>query len=160
MLPPPPFRLATDADGPAIARVIAGVFADYPDCPFVPKEFPELAAPATHYARLGGALFVAEHEGAVLGCFGLKPSPAPATVELVKVYLAKPVRGRGWAAAMLDHAAALARARGATRLELFSDTRFAEGHRFYERHGFRRLPALRFLADAGRSWEYHYERDL
>ena len=47
----PAIRVAYDEDGPNLSRLIAGVFSEYENCPFVPKEFPELGAPASHYAR-------------------------------------------------------------------------------------------------------------
>jgi putative acetyltransferase len=39
-----PIRPAVDSDGPALAALIEGVFAEYDGCPFVRAEFPGLAA--------------------------------------------------------------------------------------------------------------------
>jgi putative acetyltransferase len=47
---------------------------------------------------------------------------------------------------------------GLPDLVLWSDTRFARAHRFYERLGFERVPVVRYLADVSASWEYRYER--
>jgi len=44
------------------------------------------------------------------------------------------------------------------REELWSDTRFAEGHRFYERRGFTRGAVTRQLFDLSNSTEYHFEK--
>jgi len=163
MPPPSPVvtvRSARDADGAAIAALLRKVFADYPTCIFLDEEFPELAAPAGHYAAKGGALWVVEASGTVRGSLAIHESPAPGTYELAKVYLARDLRGRGVARTLLDTAIGFARARGGTRLELFTDTRFVDGHRFYERNGFRRLPGERWLGTVDRTWEYHYERWL
>ena len=57
----PLIRNAVDADGDSIARLIASVFDEYDGCPFVSDDFPELAAPASHYERRSGRLLVAGH---------------------------------------------------------------------------------------------------
>jgi putative acetyltransferase len=154
-------RAATDADGPALAWLIAQVFSEYPGCQFLIDEFPELARPASHYAAKGGRLDVVEDDGGtIVGSFATFLSGAPGTIELGKVYLAKAYRGRGIALELLTRAIAEARQRGITRIELFTDTRFFDGHRFYERHGFERRPAERYIADASDTWEYHYDLSL
>lgn len=153
----PSIRVATDADGAPIARLIAEVFAAYENCPFVPEEFPELAAPASHFAAKGGALWVAvDPDGRVIGSLGVAATHRDDTCELFKVYLERGWRGRGLAGAMLERAWSFARSRGATRLTLWSDTRFVEGHRFYRRQGFRRLPGIRALHDAAATLEYPF----
>jgi putative acetyltransferase len=157
----PLLRPATDADGPAVGRVIAGCFAEYEGCLFLAEEFPELARPASHYAALGGRLWVTEDPGiGVVGSLAVFPTSDPRMHEIVKVYLAAPARGRGIAARMLETGVASARAAGAAAIRLWTDTRFADAHRFYARHGFRRLPAIRFIGDASRSWEFQYLKPL
>lgn len=155
---PASIRLANDADGPAIARLVASVFAEYPGCLFVPEEMPEFSAVATHYQTKGGTIWVAESEARVVGSFAIMASRAPATFELSKVYLDRTARGLGIAGRLFGEALGFAKARAASRLELFTDTKFLDGHRFYERLGFRRLPGERFLGDASDTWEFHYER--
>lgn len=165
--PPPPgaelrLRPARDDDGGAIGALIAGVFADYPGCVFEPAEFPELTAPATAFAAGGGRLWVIEDpaRSGVAGSFGILQSPEPGIFTLHKVYLAAELRGRGLAGRLLAEATAFARAAGGTELRLWTDTRFAAGHRFYEKNGFVRAPLVRFLADASDSWEFAYRRPL
>jgi putative acetyltransferase len=158
--PAPLIREATDADGPALAALIAGIFVDYPGCPFVPDEFPELAAPAGHYRGRGGVLWVAEADGAVVGSLAAAPSWRAGETELFKVYLARAWRGRGLAQALLDRALAFSRDKGACRIGLWSDTRFVEGHRFYRRNGFLQKPGTRALHDAGQTLEWRFERNL
>ncbi len=153
-------RRARDGDGPGIARLIAGVFAEYPGCYYVEAEFPELAHPATHYAARAGALWVVEEDGALVGSFAVAATTDPAVFEIAKVYLAAPVRGRGLAKALLGLALEHARAQNARAVRLWTDTRFVDAHRFYEVNGFTRVPGVRFLGDQSSSWEFPYARAL
>ncbi|MHB2167182.1 N-acetyltransferase family protein [Alsobacter sp. R-9] len=153
-------RTAVDADGPGIRALIAGVFAEYEDCPFVDAEFPELAAPATHFAAHDGALWVVTEGDRVIGSLAVARTVRPDVFELFKVYLAAGMRGRGLAATLLGLAEDHARARGGHRLVLWSDTRFTAGHRFYQRHGFERFPGTRALHDAARSLEFGFSRAI
>ena len=154
------FRPASDTDGPSLARVIATVFADYPNCHFVPDEFPELDAPATHYASRGGRLWVASDGDRVIGSCAIARTADRTVYELFKVYLLPQARGGGLARAMLAEATAFAQAGGGRRLRLWTDTRFAEGHRFYERNGFVRMPGSRAVPDASDTWEFAYTREI
>jgi putative acetyltransferase len=154
-------RPARDSDGPAVANLIAAVFGEYEGCPFVAAEFPELAAPASHYAGRGGAMWVAEDDaGAVIGSFALFRVDRTDVFEIGKVYVARPARGTGLALRLWETALDAARARGARTLRLWTDTRFLAGHRFYEKLGFERQPVVRYLADATRAWEYCYRKSL
>lgn len=154
-------REAVDADGPAVAALISSVFDEYPGCPFVPAEFPELEAPASHYRRLGGCLFVlVDGADTLLGSTAIAPVPGDGRFELFKVYLADGLRGGGHAGRLFDTAVAFAAREGATGLRLWTDTRFARGHRFYEKLGFTRQSVVRYLADATEAWEYAYVRAL
>jgi putative acetyltransferase len=157
----PTLRPGRDGDGPALATLIASVFGEYEGCPFVPEEFPELAAPATHFARRDGALWVAQDgDGRVVGSLAVAVTHRPDTAELFKVYVAADHRGNGLARDMLERGVGLARERGARRLVLWSDTRFLSGHRFYARNGFRRVPGIRALHDAAATLEFGFERIL
>ena len=156
----PRIRPGTDADGAACARLIEEVFAEYPGCLFIAAEFPELAGLASHFADRGGRLWVAEDGGAIVGCVGVDTAPLTDGMEVHKLYVARAARGRGLASALYALAEAFARDRGAGFMELWSDTRFLDAHRFYDRHGFTRLPGRRALDDASRSYEFHYRKRL
>jgi len=158
--PPLSFRPASDADGPALAALIAACFAEYPGCLFEAAEFPELKAPARHYEARGGLLWVVYDYHLLVGALAVVPVPAQQAAELSKVYLAADHRGRGVAQHLLQQAEAFALRAGARRLVLWSDTRFTRAHRFYEKQGFARVPVARYLADVSRTWEYRYERPL
>lgn len=153
-------RPARDADGAAIATMIERVFAEYEGCLFIPAEFPELAAPASHYQSKGGVLWVAEREGNIVGSIAIFANKAPDIYEIGKLYVAVELRGSGLAARLLTLVADAARQRGARQIILFSDTRFTRGHAFYEKHGFLRLPGVRLLHDISRSLEFPFRRLL
>jgi putative acetyltransferase len=153
-------RPATDSDGPALARLIATIFAEYPGCLFIDAEFPELAAPASHYAGHGGTLMVAERDGQVIGSLAVVMTEVAGLAELFKVYVAAEARGSGLAHRLFEAGLVHAKARDANALILWTDTRFERGHAFYEKLGFRREPVMRYLADESASWEYCFRRPL
>ena len=157
---PVTIRLGTDADGAACGDLIREVFAEYPGCLFLPSEFPELRALATHFAERRGQLWVAEDRGALVGCLGFDEAPFTDGIELHKLYVARSARGRGLAGRLYALAEDFARERGSTFIELWTDTRFVDAHRFYERRGFSRLPGRRALDDASDSYELHYRKRL
>lgn len=158
---PPQIRPVENRDGPDLARLIARIFSDYPNSPFVEAEFPELTAPRDHYvAKKRGAMWVVEVDGVVVGSLAVCPTDRADTQEIYKVYLAHALRGSGLAQALLARAVAVARAAGATRIRLWTDTRFQAGHRFYEKAGFARKPVVRFLPDSTNAWEYCYVATL
>lgn len=155
-------REGEDGDGPALARLIAGIFAEYEGCLFDPREFPEFAAVATHYARAGGKIWVAEARGPglVIACAAVMRTTLPARHELSKVYVHRDWRGSGLARALVRQAVDFACRAGARDLELFTDTRFNLAHPFYRKLGFRQIAGERYLADVSRSWEYHFHKNL
>ncbi|WP_319531003.1 GNAT family N-acetyltransferase [uncultured Cohaesibacter sp.] len=152
-------RPAKDDDGPAIKTLIAGIFADYDNCLFVEDEFPELAHPQSYYAAMGGEMWVAEEAGEIVGCLGVGETTVEGLFELFKVYVAKNARGQGLAWSMFNLALDLIDERGGDSIRLWTDTKFAEGHAFYEKIGFERVPVVRFLGDASDTWEYCYRLD-
>lgn len=156
----PIIRPAVDADGKGIALLIAAVFGEYDGCPFVIAEFPELAAPASHYERRGGRLFVAEDKGTIVGSFAVSSPDGDGVFEINKVYLDQSQRGSGLAQRLYASAIEEVRRRRGRTLKLWTDTRFLSGHRFYEKLGFVRQPVIRFLADATDGWEFAYRLDL
>ena len=86
-------------------------------------------------------LFVAEDDGSVVGTFQLTFIPnltgrgaLRVKIESVKVSSAR--RSQGIGAAMMAHAESVARDRGARLLELTSNAKRLDAHRFYERIGY------------------------
>ena len=148
-------RPATDGDAAGVITLIAAIFDEYPGCVLdVDAEEPELRAPASRFERF----WVAEQDGAVVGCIALATHPDH--VELKKLYVGRAARGQGLGRRLIDLVEAHARAVASPRIELWSDTRFETAHAVYERLGYVRQPATRDLHDLSNTTEYHYVRDL
>ena len=152
-------RSATDEDGPAIGKLIASVFADYENCHFVDEEYSELEHPSSYYAAMGGQIWVAEQDGEIVGSLAVAESLTPGLFELHTVYVSRKARGQGLAWSMFNLATDLVDERKGHAIRLWSDTRFLEGHAFYERVGFKKVPVERFLGDVSDSWEFSYRLD-
>lgn len=153
----PVVRDARDCDGAGMSRLIAACFAEYPGCIFDLVEFPELAAPATHFADRGGRLWVAvSSDDQVAGCIAATPLQGGQVVELTKMYVAPPWRGAGLAQALYGRLRTFADETGADEIMLWSDVLFTRAHAFYERLGFVRQAETRLLADLSRTREYQF----
>jgi GNAT superfamily N-acetyltransferase len=151
-------RPGRDDDAPGFIALIAACWAEYPGCVFdLDGEVPELRALATYCARKAGALWVAEASVGVVGMVYAAPGGDGAW-EVGKMYVDRCFRGLGLARDLLETAEAHARAQGAVRLELWSDTRFERAHAFYEKAGYVRRGAIRTLDDQSNSIEFHYEK--
>lgn len=159
----PLIRPAGADDTAGLLALIAAAWGEYPGLVFRLEDVPELRAPAAHCVARGGALWIAEESGRVVGSAAALPHPPGAREiaqiwEIAKMYVAPGWRGRGLAARLLEIAESHAIARGAEHLVLWSDTRFATAHRFYERHHYLRRAPMRVLADSCRSLEFPFAR--
>jgi putative acetyltransferase len=159
-----PYRLraATDADSPEVIAHIARIWAEYPGCVMDLAEESDLESVATSYTASGGSIWLAEDaSGALAATVAIVPcEAAPGGMQLGRLYVAKSARRGGLASKLLAFAESSARARGATFMELWTDTRFTEAHEFYEARGYVRLPGERALRDASDSYEFHYRKVL
>jgi GNAT superfamily N-acetyltransferase len=153
-------REARDGDSAALIELIGACYAEYPGCVLdVEGEEPWLRAPATAYAGWQGRLWVAERAGEVVGSGGFRPR-APGVGGVHHLYVARRARRQGLATILLDLVETEARRRGAGRIDLWSDTRFTDAHRFYRRLGYLRSPDTRELGDLSHSVEYHFLKAL
>lgn len=149
-----------DDDSAALIELIATCWADYPGCVMdVDGEEPWLRAPARSYAEWQGRFWVVEIDGSVVACGGLRPK-SDSTIELKSLYVAKPARRRGIAHGLVEVIEDEARSRGARGIELWSDTRFADGHAFYRKHGYVHTGRTRELHDLSNSVEYEFFKEL
>ncbi len=154
-------RDARDDDAEALIAMIGACYGEHPGCILdVDGESPELRAIASHFARLGGRFWVAGENGRLVGSAGVAPGAEPNTMELHRLYVDRSQRRRGLATRLVVLIEDEARERGATRLDLFTDTRFTAAHRLYERLGFVRAPGTRTLDDRSRSVEYRFFKVL
>ncbi len=154
------FRDARDEDAQGLISLIGGVFAEYPGCVLdVDGELPELRVIATHFRSKGGRFWVAQRRGEVIGCIGLSPRPNRG-IELHKLYVRKDVRRQGIGTRLCEFVESSAKERGASHLELWTDTRFETAHQVYEKRGYVRGPSTRELHDKSATVEYYYRKDL
>ncbi|MGD9893871.1 MAG: GNAT family N-acetyltransferase [Dehalococcoidia bacterium] len=154
-------RDARDDDSWDLIGLIAACWAEYPGCILdVHMEEPWLLAPATAYAEQGGRLWVAEMDRRVVASVALRPAAEPGGVALKSLYVARAARRRGLGERLVALVEAEARGRGASFIELWTDTRFVDAHRLYERRGYVRGPHTRELHDLSKSVEYFYRRDM
>ncbi len=136
-------RPAEAGDLPAILRLLAddplgknrettvkaGVEAPYQ------AAFAAIAADPNH------EMVMAELDGRVVGCFQLSFIPGLSRrgawrAQIESVRIDSGLRGRGAGQAMMEWAIAQARARGCALVQLTTDKRRPDAHRFYARLGF------------------------
>ena len=153
-------RAGQDGDASAIIALITSCWEEYPGVLMdVDGENPELRALASYFSEAGGALWVAWDNGALIGMVAARPSKGT-DWELCRMYVAQTARGTGLADDLVRTAEDFARARGAARMHLWSDTRFDRAHRFYERCGYVRVGGIRPLLDICNTLEFGYAKPL
>lgn len=152
-------RDGRDSDSDHLIALIRGIYAEYPGCVLdVDSEEPHLRRPASAFDAWGGQLWVAESAGRVVGCVGYADHGQ--AIQLKHLYVAPTARRSGLGSRLVGLAEAAARSRGRGQVELWTDTRFTDAHRLYERLGYVRCPGTRELLDLSRSVEYHYRKLL
>jgi GNAT superfamily N-acetyltransferase len=96
--------------------------------------------------------------GDIVGCIALKfNAEGP---YLSRVYLRREVRGLGlgrWMSAQMLH---IARKQGFLRIHLWTDTRFEDAHRMYQKLGFTFTGDIRSLHDINNTFEWKMEASL
>jgi GNAT superfamily N-acetyltransferase len=153
-------RPGLDTDAAGFIALIRACWSLYPGCVLdVDGEEPQLRALGSYYAGLGGAVWVAERGGFVAGMVATRPLGDGAW-EVCKVYASPEMHGGGLGHALLDTAEAHAIAAGASRLALWSDTRFDRAHRFYEKRSYVRSGPIRVLHDISNSLEFAYGKPV
>ncbi len=145
-------RPGVDADGPGFVALINRCWRDYDAVADVEAEVPEVHALASYYAAAGGALWVA---GAVDGMVAVRPDVGG--WEICRVYVHPDRHGSGLGHRLMNVAEAHSAVAGATRLFLWSDTRFVRAHRFYEKRGYER-GEHRVVRDVTDYEEWRFER--
>jgi GNAT superfamily N-acetyltransferase len=150
---------ATEPDIRGVIRLIGRVFDEYGFVFDPALELPDLFQFARHYAPPRGAFWVIRQGDAVAGSVGVARL-ADGTAELHRLYLDAELRGRGFGRALVETVLSWCRAEGIRHLVLWSDTRFADAHRLYERIGFRRTGERELPGDINQTREHRYERDV
>jgi len=157
----PLIRPVADSDRQDLFGLIAICYADYPGCFVDPHDdLPDLRAPSISYARTGGAFWAVEDErGRVCACVAVD-FPETGTAELHRLYVRPDQRGQGLGSRLVHQAEMHARSKGASRIVLWSDTRFVTAHRLYKRLGYVQAERQRQLTDISRSVEYGFKKGL
>jgi predicted GNAT family N-acyltransferase len=153
----PVIRPVEDTDSAALIELIGTAWAEYPGCVLdIDGEEPWLREPASYYARTGGRMWVAELAGDVVGSVGIRPSVDGETAELKSLYVSAKARRHGLGEVLTSLVEDEAVCLGLRELTLWTDTRFADAHRFYARLGYTRLPGERELHDLSDTVEYPF----
>jgi putative acetyltransferase len=147
-------RRATNEDVPDVVRVIRTVYDEY-SFPWEAEGYhADLYNLELNYDEVGDEFFVAECDGQVVGTAALEifdpvPDSAPvvrlgdywrvggADCSLERLYVDPSARRLGAGRALFEKVADRARERGRTKMELWSDKKFVDAHRLYERFGAR-----------------------
>jgi ribosomal protein S18 acetylase RimI-like enzyme len=136
------FRPATPEDLPAIVALLAddalGRTREDPQLPLKSAYTDAFAAISRDPNQL---LAVAEQDGAIVGCLQITFIPGLSRMglwrgQIESVRVAEACRGQGLGQRMISWAIDRCRERGCGVVQLTSDVRRPEAHRFYERLGF------------------------
>ncbi len=154
-------RPVRDGDAQDLIGLITLCFADYPGCFFDPHgDMPDIVRPAqSRLAREGLFLAVEDAAGRVCACAGVD-FPEADVGELHRLYVRPDMRGRGLGKLLTARMEGFAQARGAVRMIMWSDTRFATAHGMYAALGYQQGAATRSLGDISLSREFFFEKAL
>ncbi len=106
---------------------------------YEPADEAQLADPQGSVIDAGGAVFIAERAGSVVGTAAVVPH-GPGEVELLKITVAEDLRGTGLGRRLVEVCIARARDMGAHTMMLVSSSRLQPALRLYERMGFTPRP--------------------
>jgi putative acetyltransferase len=154
-------RDAADGDSFDVIGLVAACWAEYPGCVLdLDREMGHLRAVASAFAGWGGRLWVAEDAGRLVATVGLVPGATPDEAELRMLYVHRRWRRLGLGERLVALVEQEAAERGASDIFLWSDTRFADAHRLYERLGYARGEGTRELHDLSNTVEYTFRKRL
>ena len=150
-------RPTVRADIPKIQNLVDTIYRDYGAWLDLDDE-PHWIDPGTYFHERGGEFWVLMRGDALVATVAVKLSNG-STAELKCLYVHRSLRRLGWATKLVRLAEGFARNVGRTKMVLWSDVRFVEAHRLYEKLGYRRT-GFRELLDSQDTKEHGYEREL
>ena len=148
----PIVRAYEDRDRDAVVEIVRSVFDEYGFI-WEPEGYNrDLFEVPQRYQHANAEFFVAELDGAVVGCGGVRYVPTvpgrPGALtddqyprirgcdcELVRLYVHARGRRQGVGTALFSRIVAAALRRGCVRMEIWSDRLLVDAHRMYERYG-------------------------
>ncbi|MEM9346472.1 MAG: GNAT family N-acetyltransferase [Planctomycetota bacterium] len=104
-----------------------------------PSDRMQLGDPQTQIIDPGGAVFMAEVDGDVVGTVGLVAQQGRDSVELIKMAVRDDARGQGVGSILMEAVIAQARQFGASQIWLETNTVLDQAVRLYKKFGFRVL---------------------
>lgn len=156
----PVLRAAEDRDAQDLFGLLALCFADFPGCYVDPHDdLKDLRTPGA--ARKNDGIFwvTDDENGRVCACTSVD-FPEAGIAEIHRVYVRPDQRGKGLGSSLVRAVERHAREKEASRIYLWSDTRFTDAHRLYKKLGYTQTNGLRDLGDISNSSEYHFEKSL
>jgi putative acetyltransferase len=147
-----------DEHATGVIALIASIFAEYRLTFDIDDYDADLTRIHATYRGAGGAFWVLEDDGRVVGTVAVVPL-SPAEAEIKRVYLDAALRGRGWGRTLTEHAIGWAVAHGHSHARVWSDVRFDRAHVMYQRLGFTQT-GMRDCDDIDKSREYGFEKTL
>jgi putative acetyltransferase len=154
----PVLRLAEDRDAQDLFGLLSLCFADFPGCFVDPHDdLRDLRTPGKPRAN-DGVLWVTEDESGRICACTCVDFPEAGTAELHRLYVRPDQQGRGLGSSLVRAVERHAQGRGATRMILWSDTRFTDAHRLYRKLGYTQTDRQRDLGDISNSSEYFFEK--
>ena len=153
----PRIRPAEDRDTSAIQQLIADVYAEY-DCTLELDGIDaHLRDPGPYFRERGGEFWVVEHNAEIRATVAVLLTDDAG--ELKCLYVHPSLRRQGWGRRLSELTIDYTRRAGKPRIILWSDTRFLDAHRLYQRMGFGQC-GRRELHDSNSTVEFGFTMDL
>jgi len=150
-------RPVTKKDVPQIIKLIGDIWAEY-DCVLDTKTDDKyLLAPDDYFHSKDGEFWVAAEGNEIVATVGVLMLDGN-TAELKSLYVRKDFRGQKLGENLIKLAVKSASMKSRSEIILWSDTRFTNAHRLYEKLGFKLL-GKRELKDANKSIELGFKRN-
>lgn len=153
-------RPAKDSDANSLIKLIGDCFSEYEGVFLEPDGLDaDLKAYASYMDEINGEAFVVEKGGELVAVSSYAPIEGD-KYQLKRIYLSEKLRGSGMGLELLHLVEGKAKERGATSMELWSDTRFTRAHSFYQREGYVKQDYTRDLNDSSNTTEYCFIKQL
>jgi len=150
-------RHSIEKDVPQIIDLITDIWAEY-DCILdTEKEEKYLLAPEDYFHSKDGEFWVVAERNQIVGTVAVIMLDEN-TAELKSLYVRRNFRQQGLGENLIKLAVKFASIKGRNEIILWSDTRFIEAHKLYEKIGFKRL-GKRELNDINKSSEFGFKRN-